>query len=771
MLSALAVAGNMDDATRAENENFEAEVRRIGRELWPTARDSGPIKIDGQERDGIFETEECIHLLEATTSRRKEKAKEDIQKLVKLASKIRPASSTKAVKCWFITRDEPTVEQLEVARKHPSLVSAISFPQFASKLVNAAAYLAARDNYPFGSVRDPLTGDPVPDVDYIPLDLIDVASRFPLSPSGMLQKIARGDHFLLLGDFGAGKSMTLRYLYHQLRDRYNTRVTPHFPVYLNLRDHFGQSDPTEILERHAKTVGFPQPIHLIRAWRAGYVILLLDGFDEVTTIGIQGLWRKLQNNRYRAMEPVRRFVQNHPHGVGLVLAGRAHFFDSEQERRSALGLGAHTIELSLNEFTEEQVRDYLKKTGLIGALPSWLPSRPLLVGYLAAKGILQPLVGESGAKGPDPATGWDYLLNAIAERESKIEAGIDGQTVRRILERLATKARSKEGGLGPLSADEVVSSFKDICGYSPDEKGMVLLQRLPGLGIDQIEEETRKFIDEDFADACRAGDAAEFIKRPHDFDAVFQNIECTLGVLGVAVTACKAAGVSQKQINAALSSSLKTGAQHLAIDICRIAMERGLDLDGAVDIHGILIPDLECGAASGNARAICFNDCFFERVGVDSDVDPARLPRFQQCYISELDGRLSKTDLPPGIFDDDCVIDSFAVSGETTNEILSLDLPLGVRVLLTILKKLYQRRGSGRRENALNRGLDHRSRRYVDDVLRILETRGLGLRCKRGENTIWLPVRDATKRVGRIVASPNTVDDLALRDAASLSNG
>ena len=37
----------------------------------------------------------------------------------------------------------------------------------------------------------------------------------------------------------------------------------------------------------------------------------------------------------------------------------------------------------------------------------------------------------------------------------------------------------------------------------------------------------------------------------------------------------------------------------------------------------------------------------------------------------------------------------------TTDSVLSLDLPLGVRVLLTVLKKLYERRGSGRRENAL----------------------------------------------------------------------
>ena len=42
---------------------------------------------------------------------------------------------------------------------------------------------------------------------------------------------------------------------------------------------------------------------------------------------------------------------------------------------------------------------------------------------------------------------------------------------------------------------------------------------------------------------------------------------------------------------------------------------------------------------------------------------------------------------------------------------------LGVRVCLTVLKKLYEQRGAGRKENALHRGLDGHARRLVPDVL------------------------------------------------------
>ena len=115
---------------RDEEEDFENEARRIARALWPGARYSGAVKVDGRERDGLFETEECIHLLEATTSRKLEKAREDIAKLTSLALKLQKSTLAKAVRCWFVTRDEPTADQRHAAEKHRSLVTVLSFSQF-----------------------------------------------------------------------------------------------------------------------------------------------------------------------------------------------------------------------------------------------------------------------------------------------------------------------------------------------------------------------------------------------------------------------------------------------------------------------------------------------------------------------------------------------------------------------------------------------------------------------------------------------------------------
>ena len=70
---------------------------------------------------------------------------------------------------------------------------------------------------------------------------------------------------------------------------------------------------------------------------------------------------------------------------------------------------------------------------------------------------------------------------------------------------------------------------------------------------------------------------------------------------------------------------------------------------------------------------------------------------------------------------------------------LALSLPLGTRELLTILRKLYARRGSGRRESALYRGLDPRAQQLVEDVLRSLRREGFAIKSKQAEQAIWLP--------------------------------
>jgi hypothetical protein len=68
----------------AIQKEFENEVRRIARELWPSAQYGGAETINGQQRDGVFSTEDVTHLMECTVSRGHDKAFEDANKLAKL---------------------------------------------------------------------------------------------------------------------------------------------------------------------------------------------------------------------------------------------------------------------------------------------------------------------------------------------------------------------------------------------------------------------------------------------------------------------------------------------------------------------------------------------------------------------------------------------------------------------------------------------------------------------------------------------------------------
>lgn len=753
----------MDDATREENEQFENDVRRIAKELWPNSDSDGAQKIDGRERDGCFETEECIHLLEATTSRKQAKADGDIRKLLELAAKLRKKNTTKSVKCWFVTRDEPTADQRQCAEKVRDQVNVLSYASFQSRLIDTHKYLELRTRHTFGSARDPATNAGQPAIDYVDLHMSGTGDTELSTADDLVNAIADGQRICILGDYGTGKSMTLRHIFMKLRARHLRGVTPLFPVYLNLRDHQGQTDPVEILARHAFSIGLDNRSHLVRAWRAGFAILLLDGFDELTPVNVQGLWKRLHDNRYRTMEPVRRLLKEHPAGVGLAISGRAHFFDSATERQNAISTGTVIKDYSLCEFTEEQTEMYLNRCGYAGAVPSWLPTRPLLVAYLASRGFIAEIAskGENDVAVIDEPEGWNFLLDKVSSREADMEAGIDGSTVRRILERLATKARAFQGGRGPLVTDSIIAAFTEICGYPPDERGINLLQRLPGLGIDEGEIETRSFIDEGFVDACRSGDVLEFIEDPYDGESpLFGPLECDIGdiAIGCAGIGIKSRAIVSGKISSAITRSQFLGESRITSDLVRIAIANDVPIEGAAYIRDLCLNCVTVSGTASTSERVTFQDCLINRLEIDSDVPDTAFPNFVRCCFGSVDGRISAKDLPPTRFSE-CEFEAFELEVGTTNLVLELDVPLGVRVLITVLKKLFERRGSGRKANALSRGLDHRARRVVPSVLKLLQGDGIAVPVKRGGSTIWIADRASRKRVAKIVSAPSTSED------------
>jgi hypothetical protein len=289
---------------------------------------------------------------------------------------------------------------------------------------------------------------------------------------------------------------------------------------------------------------------------------------------------------------------------------------------------------------------------------------------------------------------------------------------------------------------------------------MVLLQRLPGLGVDHGEAETRRFVDEAFAEACRAGDMVAFIENPYDVTAFAAGVECAAGSLGVSIGArrVRSRGFSSGKLTAAMERAGLVGYNYLAADVAAITTEADLEVGSHQYIKDVLIHDMEFSAGMPDASRVHYQECLFGLLGIDPEVEGTRLPRFSRCFVGVLEGRVSREDLPAGVFED-CDIEAFSMEAGTTNQVLDLPVPLGVRVLLTVLKKLFERKGRGRRENAMYRGLDYRARRLVPDVLQLLKSHGVACPVRMGTYTVWMPDRSARPRAGRILASPSTKDD------------
>ena len=750
--------------------DFENEVREIARHLWPSAAFSGSAKEGGRERDGVFVTDEMVHLIECTTSRRKDKAVQDSRKLEGLARTMQRRYPTKGVKGYFITLDEPTAEQRDTVRTVGNgYIVSLSFSQFRSLMIDAQSYLNARMEYPFGSMYDPETQSRTTPSHLISRQLV-TRNGDTLEVGDIPLRLERGETLVLVGDFGAGKSTTLREIFVALRSSYLSKQIGRFPVHLNLRDHHGQTDPAEALERHAKNMGFHSPHHLVRAWLAGYLILILDGFDEFATAGWSGQARRLRDIRFNSMELIRKFMRG-PSGTGVIVAGRQHYFDSDKELLAALGLGQNSTRLHIDDFTDSQIREFLVKKGWQEGIPAWLPSRPLLLGYLCARDMLMEVMNVD--HGSSPAAGWNTLLELTANREAEIEAGIDGAAVRQIVENLATKARSRSDGMGSLSQDDILGSFQSVCGFAPDDRGVLLLQRLPGLGAAQTEDGSRDFIDSDLVDAARVGDICRFVEDPFSFKlespATWQT---TLGQLGIELGAlqCHQLGFNEGKLRTALQQAGRDDEQgELCLDLIQIGKEMGFGFSGQpFAVINVLVKDASFGDSASDYSSISFRDCLFQRLEIDVSAELVQLPNFYSCYIGTLDGRVSQTDLPEGIFDKNCVFDSFGESSQNTAAILALPLSTGAKVLLTVLKKLYLQPGAGRKQSALFRGLDHRARALVPDVLDLLVREGLTIKSTVGEEPVWLPTRSESVRVRRLVSSPLGSKDRLIQKANSI---
>ncbi|WP_433347798.1 NACHT domain-containing protein [Micromonospora sp. CA-111912] len=662
------------------------------------------------------------------------------------------------IKGYFVTRDEPQPEQRAAIARLGAPVVACSMAQLRGQLINSLEYLTIRPSYPFGSARDPVSGKTNPKESYVPLEFGVVGGGDPVGLQYIASQVGSGHCVALIGDYGAGKSMTIREVFKKLAESHR-RGDRRFPVVLNLRDHQGQRDPDEALERHARKIGFEGRSQLVRAWLAGDVHLLLDGFDEIATPGWMGRATSWRDIRRLATDLVRKFIDGTPDGSGIFITGRTHFFDSLQEARSSLGLPLSAKIFTTSDFTESQISAYLKRYDWAEALPEWLPSRPLLLGYLVATGLLKEALATDGYS--SAAAAWDVLLDKITEREARnsSDAFVEGSTIRLIIERLATTARARLDGMGPLAPNDLTNAFTSVVGSPPDEGSYQILQRLPGLGVQDESSGSRYFIDSSLADAARAGDVTRWLT-DHYSDKSLLAIRGTAAVmesLGIdmVVERLVASAVKGTQAGAAAAAFQREGgADGILLDMLQAAKRlQDFKTSASLSLEGLLIPTLSIDDDS-SLRDVVFTDSVIQHMDLTEFEGDSKMPTFVRCVFGLIEGVASVEALPGGSFID-CDYEQFDAAARTTRGILGIvSLTPRQRVALTVLKKLYVQRGVGRREGSLYRGLDDKHRALVPDVISVLTSAGFALRAKQASNVLILPARGQAVRVRRLLEAP-----------------
>ncbi|MCF1482619.1 MULTISPECIES: NACHT domain-containing protein [Rhizobium/Agrobacterium group] len=754
---------------------FEDEVRNIARNLYSNSFGQGSQVIDGRERDGVFWNGHFFTVIEATTLKTKDKAETDGKKTHELVLKLRQDGHM--AQGLLVTLYEPTPDQKQVikTKRYDRTIRIISFDELRAQLFDTLTYINNREKKRFGSVYDHVDNNfEIPLSDFVEPTILDLEAEALVSFPELSDELRLGKRYVLMAEYGVGKSMVLRHLFHRTVTKVRTKVHFRTPVAINLREHLGQTEPVELLERHARANAV-DPQKLVAAWNAGYVDLLIDGFDELSTRGWTGDIRRLKEYRRATHSVVRKLIKETPPQCGIFIAGREGYFDSISEMREALGVPTPQFRVCrILPFDENQASDFLRKKGYSGPIPDWLPTRPLLLTYLATKKLLLAAVNAEVSGDFPRGTAWLALIDMISQRESEQLEGVDKEALLRFLGALGIHARQTPGGQTSFSPQYMENLFSDVAGVTIIEDERNLLLRLPGLGAAQDSALNRSFIDFDFLNVCCALPVLGYVRDPYTDQSKiykFDGLVDPMSDVGVESLAAllAASKIQVGAIYSAIDHAITNGLYQLAFDIFRAAQKFG-PRSGAdfLTFSGVAIGEIDLASGEYDGAKVYFADCLVDRVVLPTPEETNKEVNFFGCLIGQVEGRGSNSDLDNNQFVD-CDVAEFSDEYSVNNAVLESSLPLGVRVLVVTLRKLFTQGGLARLESALFRGLDQRAKLIVPNVLGLLIRHGFVVETGRKGKTTYSGTKSKRHEALSIIRAPNTADSQILRDCRSIS--
>lgn len=739
-------------------EEVEKSVRQYAQYIWN--RPANADRIGGVNFDCVIKISEIeLIILEITQNKSLEKIREDVAKIqaVRMSMMMKNIMTRPYIICDFT----PTPGMKDAGKEN--YIEVLSFEDFRRMFFDFPTYHAIRSNKQFGSAIDPVTGEN-DSTAYTPVGY-KLENGDEINAHEIAKKIIAGDKIVLLGDYGAGKSRCFREVFHILADKSSETLL--YPIAIDLKETWGLESAVEIIRRHFMHLGISEndTSSVIKAYNGKRLCFLLDGFDEIGSRPWSESKKTLEMLRKHALQGVKDLLSKT--GAGCLISGRDHYFNSDQEMYSALGLSKEktTTTRCKSEFNFEEFSHYLTLNKISVTLPDWLPKKPLVLKTIASLTPEQVTTLFKSSNG-DEIGFWFKFIDAMCERDSTIHAILDPETVKKVLVRLSSLTREKAQNFGPLTEAEVVDVFHEITGTYPNEQSTVMLQRLPGLGRVNSETSDRNFVDTFILDGLRALDLAERVQSGDQklADLQWLNPLQKLGssVLGYSIKNNQSASAF---INYTKNSLHRGKTNKVSISDSISALSKA-NLDD-LDFNKIIFSEPHFGHLSfetGNISNIEFSDGIFESITLGKTIPNGVL--IEDCHIETLVGVSSSTGLPAWI--KNCTIKNFELV-DTLTAIKNSGLTKAQTILVSILIKVYRQAGNGRLEHTLTKGLTHVDKKSLGQVIRHLVSNGyLDTSKDRGE-IIYKPVRKFQGRIDKILVELDRSNDEIWKFVSNLS--
>jgi hypothetical protein len=735
-------------------KTLEDAVRQYAEYIWE--RPARADRLAGTNFDCIIRVSEIESIvIEITQNNCLNKIRDDSAKINSIRYKM--AGEGIVLRSFIVCDFQPTQGMIDTGKENH--VEVLSFKEFQRKFFDFDSYKNIRLRKQFGSAIDPVTGKK-DDSSYTPVTYTLAGSEIEISISDIAARLIRGEKIILLGDYGTGKSRCFKELFSKLDE--STNKTYYYPIAIDLKDMWGLENSIEIIRRHFSNLGISEnnTNNIIKAFNSESLCFLLDGFDEIGSRPWNEDKKKLEELRRFALQGVKDLLSKT--GAGFIISGRDHYFNSNDEMFSTLGIkeSEATIIRCKEEFDLEEFQQFLDINNINIKLPKWIPKKPLILKTIASMPQEELSTLFSNGNGEAGTGIWFKFIDYMCERDASIHAVLDGGTVKEVLKALARKTRNKPQNIGPITENEIVEAFKDATNTHPSEQATVMLQRLPGLGRVSTETGDRNFIDDFILDGLRALDVSSGVHKS-DKNLLNHSWVQPLKKLGVEILAHD---IDNSNTHSAFIETTKKAIRTdksnkiVVSDIISALNKTRVDF---VDYEGLLFTEPHFGVLDfsyNKIKNLEFSHGIFEELNLGK-IDPSGVIIFDSL-IENLSGIPSEKGMPAWI--KDSKVSEFRAV-DTLTAIKSSGLTDAQTILVSILIKVYRQAGNGRLEHTLVKGLTQVNKGLLKDILHyLIRNKFLETSKDKGE-TIYKPVRKNQGKIDKILTElDRSKDDIWL---------